>query len=308
MEEERLFRLYGTSIVYDVCRILHQLSSPFATACTIFHHYFHQVVVEDIWGTTMGCVLLACKIEEVALSLRSMITAFVHVYRRRLMLMTDDEVKICRIMKNPNAAKFYEHSKLTSKSLTEKQAILRDNTPPLSPFGALYQAWHKAAVTAENHILRQLGFMLFWIPQHHPHRFLLYFVRVLDFNDSKLMQTAWNYANDCSRLDMCLLYEPQVMACAAVHLACLREGVSMPSQEWWTTFCGTNCADAIAQVCNDLLGLEDHFKQDEMGYVAMYGLVKSKTPGGSFNDPDSFVWDYLANQHKTTTTITEEGD
>lgn len=126
--------------------------------------------------------------------------------------------------------------------------------------GPVYQEWHKAITTTENLLLRQLGFTVYWIADDsHPHKFLLYFCQVLEWQQSQqqndqeekdasepksttttesstssksslLVQCAWNYCNDAScYLDLCLRYAPEVIACAAILLTAKEHNVPLPS-------------------------------------------------------------------------------
>lgn len=51
-----------------------------------------------------------------------------------------------------------------------------------------------------------------------------------------MAQIAWNYLNDCMRLDICLRYEAHVIACAAMHMTLKKLEVQLDDQNesWWT--------------------------------------------------------------------------
>ena len=52
--------------------------------------------------------------------------------------------------------------------------------------------------------------------------------------DCELAQCAWNYLNDCLRLDLCLRYKAEVIACAAVYMATQVQKFPLPKNvAWW---------------------------------------------------------------------------
>jgi len=62
----------------------------------------------------------------------------------------------------------------------------------------------------------------------------------------------------------------------------------MPEGPWWRVFVGRDCSLALSTICNALVGLTQQKKLTE---IASTAFVKSMVEGGSFNDPDSYLWD-----------------
>jgi hypothetical protein len=170
----------------------------------------------------MGSVLLATKVEEEHRSVQSIIASFVHIYRRRRLRYTDDMSTY-----SYGAADCETHDAATLTQ-NEKENMLR-SVRPLPPTGPIYAEWKDTILTMETIILDALGFTFHWISDSHPHRFILYFARVLeldgggeegndddDNNSNKggavVVQTAWEYCNDSCRIDLCVRYKPEVIA------------------------------------------------------------------------------------------------
>lgn len=296
IRQERLHRLQGTSLIFEATKIL-QLSSAaiYVTACTIFHRFYHQVSLHeiDVWSSAMASTLLACKTEEVAVPLRHVVLAFAHLYRRRrLVLLEVEEAQM--VFQNLEVV---DDGETTSKmqTLSEKlETLQKIPSMSLSPMGPLWKEWHTAVVQAEAKILRQLGFTLHWIPDQHPHKFLFYFLRILQVDDDKdFAQCAWNYCNDSCRVDLCVRFRSSLVACAAIHLASLDKQKMLPGtreKPWWEVFCGPGQDRDLSCISNAIIGLSD--TQNIEILTASHGFVKSLMPKGSFNDPASFVWEY----------------
>jgi len=192
-QTELLHRLHGTSLISSACIILqnkksNNYSSIFATACCIFHRFYHckSLVKYDVWSISMACVHLAGKVEDdILYSIRRIILCFVHLYRKRRNHASNNDMK-------SNLNKF----------------------PPVSPLGRIYKEFKDIIISMESIILRTLGFVLYWIPNNHPHKYILYFIRTVICAEKQeeqvLAQTAWNYCNDSCLFDICVRYEPEV--------------------------------------------------------------------------------------------------
>lgn len=81
-------------------------------------------------------------------------------------------------------------------------------------------------------MLKDLGFCMYAI-NDHPHRFVLYYVRSLG-GDEALAQAAWGFLNDSLRLDLCVRYAPESIACAALYLAARATGFPLPATVPWS--------------------------------------------------------------------------
>merc|ERR1719336_516087 len=79
-------------------------------------------------------------------------------------------------------------------------------------------------------ILRELGYMIAQV--EHPHKYLLNYVALLGCDD-KVAQKAWSYLNDALRLPDVIEIKPEVLACAAIHLAAKHLTTELPKDPPW---------------------------------------------------------------------------
>jgi hypothetical protein len=177
---ERLHRLHGTSLIHDTSQLLSLGASTYATACTIFHRFYHQCSLSeyDVWSVAIASTLLATKLEEEPHSIKTLIRAYSHLYRKRILLATTETPE--QVEKHPSSVSLPEAKSWT---LAQKQHQLSKSPLP-SRLGPVYNAWHDQVSKMEAILLRQLGFTLHWIPDSHPHKFILYFCSVLELTDA----------------------------------------------------------------------------------------------------------------------------
>jgi hypothetical protein len=85
---------------------------------------------------------------------------------------------------------------------------------------------------AEITILSKLAFN---VHVEHPHGFLLNYISSLELSNVKgFPQKALNYANDILCTITPVLFQPNVVACAALYLAALEfEDVNLPEEPAW---------------------------------------------------------------------------
>lgn len=112
-------------------------------------------------------------------------------------------------------------------------------------YGAEGYEWKLNLTETEYHVLKELGFRL---AVELPHNFVLVFINTLrekagapkwteegvsEFRN--LLQAAWNYANDCLLHRICVLEEPEAIACACISLAIGHSLIKLPP-EWACVF------------------------------------------------------------------------
>jgi hypothetical protein len=205
----------------------------------LFHRFYHRRSLTrlDVWSVAVGSILLATKVEEECRPVRSIIATFAHLYRRRRLRYGDDDA--LDNSSHGDDAGCCEADGASSLTRDEKENALR-SVRPMPPSGPAYAEWMDAMIRAEGEILVALGFTIQWLPDSHPHRFILYLARVLEIGEggggtgekekegagegagagageggdgdtARVMQAAWNYCNDSCRLDLCVRFEPEVI-------------------------------------------------------------------------------------------------
>lgn len=190
---ERLHRFHGTSIILECSRGLKLGPSPYATACTIFHRFYHSASLtsHDVWSVSMASILLATKVEEEPRSLKQIIEEYAKIYARRLILadFPDDDINYDDKKVFPTKEEIVRsspHLAYLSVQISEKlrQHICDTRLPQhLNKFGLVFKEWHAQITKMESILLRQLGFTFYWISDSHPHKFILNFCQALELKD-----------------------------------------------------------------------------------------------------------------------------
>lgn len=112
-----------------------------------------------------------------------------------------------------------------------------------------YETIREEIITTERRILKNLGFNLL---SGYPHKLLVsYYTAIVHNLDpeeeiwdyqkrQKLLQLAWNYCNDSSRMDISIKYSEEAVACACIQMACEKTGMLFPKstdgREWHQLF------------------------------------------------------------------------
>jgi cyclin L len=169
----------------------------------------------------MGSVLLASKLLETPKRVREVVNVF--FYLKKVVYVSRDDASPVR-------------------------TDLRDAI--LDYVGEEYYDYRDRTIFAENVILRELGFHL---EVYLPYGLLINYCRVLQLllpddalnsppdasmhqpviSDLKVTQRALGYLNDSFYTPAHLLFQPNVLACAAISLACRDEKLKLPEHPPW---------------------------------------------------------------------------
>lgn len=154
-------------------------------------------------------------------------------------------MKIEEDPRQPRAVVLVFHRMFERRMGVEPSAVI----PPTS-----FRVLRDEMLRVELHVLKELGFGFYNI-MDHPHKFILYYLRVLELDiEGDVSQRAWNYVNDSLRTDLSLRFRSEVIACAAIYMASRSLGIKLPDNPpWWILF----NADMreMGEICNAILAL-----------------------------------------------------
>eukprot|EP00977_Amphora_coffeiformis_P008962 scaffold2033_cov164-Amphora_coffeaeformis.AAC.1 len=318
---ERLYRLYGSSLLQQACTLLGVTAvrpSTAVTAAVIWQRLYHCISLRtmDVWAAAMGSLLCAAKTEEVPLTARQIVVVFHHLYRRRRLLLVDKVDQFVQYNNNKPKDVIILTKQASTLSLAEKQQVLQsEGVLPMSSTGPIWKEWFDALVQAEGVILRSLGFLLYWIPNEHAHRFVPGFCEALGLlvdnsNNAVLIQRIWNACNDAYRLDACVRFSAEIICAAAIFLVLTTNTTNTtappkaPSDPtWWIPLIGPGQEQALVDCANILASsVRSRRQQSEPNEttsddsvvedpdVASVAFLKPLV-AESFNGPGSFVWE-----------------
>mmetsp|Transcript_36491 Transcript_36491/g.145871 ORF Transcript_36491/g.145871 Transcript_36491/m.145871 type:complete len:501 (-) Transcript_36491:2896-4398(-) len=214
---EKTQRAFACGLIQEAGILLELPQIVMATAQVLFHRFYHRVSMKKfshLW-TAAAALFLAAKVEENPRRVREVVTTVHH-----------------RLVKN----------EIKSNPDKYKDAVAF----PVDLNGTNYFEWKFTVARTEMYILKELGFVLH---VEHPHKFILIYVNTMKEHSNptkesedrwkSLLQNSWNNANDALRTDVCVRYEPEVIACACIRLATKTSRIKLPDREnagWWLVF------------------------------------------------------------------------
>ena len=212
--EELLYRVYGCELIQEAGILLKLPQVVMATGQNIFHRFFYRKSLE--------------RFDSFTVAMGSILLAS----------KIEEKLKYLR-----DIIFVFHHIYQRRKCLKLK---------PLELGGVRYTEWKNELITMERYLLKELGFSFYNILDH-PHRYILYYVKMLD-GSSELSQIAWNYLNDSLRLDLSLRYPAEEIACAAIYMAARKCDFSLPTNPpWWSLMMVDK--DRLLSICDRILEL-----------------------------------------------------
>ena len=214
---ERAYRIFGCELIAEMALRLHAPQVVAATAQTLLHRFYYR---KSLGVYDVHLVALAALF----------LSGKVEEQPRRMR----DILNVCYAAK-----------------------LRRQGKPPraLVLGGALYAGWKAELIRTERIMLKELGFSMYNIMEH-PHKFLLYYVRALGLGEGALAHMAWALLNDSLRLDLCVRYHAQSIACAAIYAAARIECIPLPKAVPWYTVFSTGRAE-MEDIAEQILSLYD---------------------------------------------------
>jgi len=207
-ETEFQLRALGAQMIADGGFLLKLPQVTIATGQVIFHRFYHMKSFRkhDVKHVALSALFLSAKVEETPKKIRDVLNVFHHLYQKR-------------------------------EGVT--------STVPLDIMSQAYYDLKQQLINTERYILKDLGFILH---VEHPHKFVCNFVHQLvprssdggvSVSGKRLATLAWNYVNDSLHTDLCVQYQSECIAVAALYLAARQLMLRLPDDSphfWWEVF------------------------------------------------------------------------
>ncbi|KAF1320407.1 Cyclin-l1, partial [Globisporangium splendens] len=215
---EREHRFFGCELIQEAGVLLRLPQVVMVTAQTMLQRFYYRKSLRDFdaFRVAFACVFLAAKVEERPKRIKDVLSVFYALYRRR------------------QAGK------------TSAKAQLLDLE------SGTYCLWRDWLIVVERQILIDLGFSVYNVMEH-PHKYILYYIKIIG-GSQELAQKAWGFINDSLRIDLCVRYKAEVIACAAIFLASRFLQVHLPENPPWYSLFDVE-KQALCDVSIEIMGL-----------------------------------------------------
>ncbi|KAM4843916.1 cyclin-Q-like [Thomomys bottae] len=194
-------------------------SIPIATACTIYHKFFHEISLEayDPYLVAMSSIYLAGKVEEQHLRIRDII----------------------------NVSNSYFHPGSEPLELDSRFWELRDSVVQCELLVLRALRFQVSFQHPHKYLLHYLMALKHWLNRYSWHR-------------TPVAIVAWALLRDSYHGGLCLRFQPQHLAVAVLYLALQVYGVEVPAEEeaekpWWQVFSEDITKPIIDNIVSDLI-------------------------------------------------------
>jgi cyclin L len=213
---EQDHRFWGCEIIEEAGILLRLPQVVMVTAQTMLHRFYYRKSLRDFdaFRVAIGCLFLAAKVEEQPKRIKDVLSVFYAIYRRRK----------------------WHKTKLAHQLLELESES--------------YDLWRDWLIMVERQILIDLGFSLYNIMEH-PHKYILYYIKILDGTEA-LAQKAWGFLNDSLRIDLCVRFHAEAIACAAIFLAARQLQIKLPDAPAWYELFNVD-REALVAVSREIL-------------------------------------------------------
>lgn len=136
-----------------------------------------------------------------------------------------------------------------------------------------YKKMKTNLIKMEQHLLKEMGFICH---VEHPHKFVVSYLNALEA-PSRLMQVAWNLANDSLRSTLCVRFKSEVVACGVVCIIAQKFKTLLLPNGWMEMF--DVKWNEVEIVCKVLVEL---YKQPKGHYIEV-GTLKESSDRSNMN-------------------------